>query len=169
VDRQTLRALQAPLRDKYAEDPSSAWTPLHASGAFSDAGITCTVQTSAGPVRAGLHTSTGGTGDDACSGDMLMEALAACAGVTARSVATAMGLDLGHVEVSADSHFDARGTLGIDRSVPVGVGDTTVTIRVAADLDDATASRLATSTERYCVVGQSLATPPAVVVVAGHG
>jgi uncharacterized OsmC-like protein len=169
MDRQTLRAMQAPLRDRYAEDPTSAWTALHAQGDFSDDGITCTVAGYAGPVRAGLHPSTGGTGDDACSGDMLMEALAACAGVTARSVATAMGLELGSVEVHADSHFDARGTLGIDRSVPVGVGESTVTIKVAADLDEATATRLATSTERYCVVGQSLATPPTVVVLPGQG
>lgn len=167
MDRQALRAVQAPLRGKYTEDPAAAWTPLHAHGDFRDEGITCTVDAYNGAVRAGLHPATGGTGDDACSGDLLMEALVACAGVTARSVATAMGLELGRVEVTAESHFDARGTLGIDRSVPVGVGDTTVTVHVETELDEATAARLAVSTERYCVVGQSLRTPPTVSVVSG--
>lgn len=167
MDRQALRAAQAPLRETYTEDPAAAWTPLHAHGDFRDDGITCTVDGYNGAVRAGLHPATGGSGDDACSGDLLMEALVACAGVTARSVATAMGLTLGRVEVTAESHFDARGTLGIDRSVPVGIGDTTVTLRVQTELDEATASRLATSTERYCVVGQSLRTPPTIVVVSG--
>ena len=164
MDRDALRAAQAPLKELYKTDPSAAWTPLTASGDYRDDPVTCTVSTVAGPVRAGLHTATGGTGEDACSGDMLLQALVACAGVTLRSVATAMSLDLGGVEITADSHFDARGTLGLDRSVNVGVGPVTVTVTVEAELDDTTLTRLATSTERYCVVGQSLRNPPTIVV-----
>ena len=127
MDRSELRALQAPLRERYAADPSSADTPLRARADLRDPGVTATVEGWAGPVRAGLHRATGGDGDDACSGDMLLEALVACAGVTLRSVATSMGLDLGAASLTAESSFDARGTLGLDRSVPVGVGETTVT------------------------------------------
>lgn len=153
------------MREKYQADPSSASTPIRGEGDWSDDGITATVTTWAGPVRAGLHPATGGDGSDACSGDMLMQALVGCAGVTMRSVATAMGLDLGEVRVVAESSFDARGTLGVDRSVDVGIGPVTVTATVDADLDDTTRERLATSTERYCVVGQSLKQVPRVVVV----
>ncbi len=168
MDRDALRAAQAPLKDRYQADPSAAWTPLHAEGDYRDDGITCTVDTSGGPVRAGLHTATGGTGEDACSGDMLLQALTACAGVTLRSVATAMGLHVGNVHVTAESHFDARGTLGLDRTIDVGVAPITVTATVDADLDETTMTRLATSTERYCVVGQSLRHPPT-IVVRRHG
>lgn len=168
MDRATLRAAQAPLRERYTADPASALAPLKAAGDHRDAGITCTVDTFAGPVRAGLHTATGGTGADACSGDMLLQALVACAGVTLRSVATAMGLELGAVTIVAESWFDARGTLGIDRTVEVGVGPITVTVAVDAELDDAARQRLAASTERYCVVGQSLRQPPS-IVVRGRG
>ena len=165
MDRAELRALQGPVREKYQSDPSSAWTPVRGEGDWSDDGITATVTTWAGPVRAGLHPATGGDGGDACSGDMLMQALVGCAGVTMRSVATAMGLELGHVRIVAESHFDARGTLGLDRSVDVGIGPVTLTATVDAGLDDAARQRLATSTERYCVVGQSLKHVPTVVVV----
>jgi uncharacterized OsmC-like protein len=165
MDREQIKANQKALREKYLAEPESATTPLDGYGDFSDEGVTCTVQTWAGPVRAGLHRATGGDGSDACSGDMLMQALAGCAGVTFRSVANAMRLDLGVVEVTAQSTFDARGTLGIDRTVPVGVGPITVTVTIDADLDDQARTRLAQSTERYCVVGQSLATPPAFVIV----
>ncbi|GAA1476417.1 OsmC family protein [Nocardioides aestuarii] len=167
MDRSQLRALQAPLRERYAADPASADTALQARGDLRDPGITATVDGWAGPVRAGLHPATGGDGSDACSGDMLLEALLACAGVTLRSVATAMGLDLRSASLTAKSSFDARGTLGLDRSVPVGIGPVTVTAVVDCgdgDLDDAVLERLATTTERYCVVGQSLATAPTVVV-----
>jgi uncharacterized OsmC-like protein len=164
MDRTTLRALQAPLRERYAADPDAATTPLHATADFRDDGMTCTVDGFAGPVRAGLHTATGGDGTDACSGDLLLEALLACAGVTLRSVATAMGLDVRSARLTAESTFDARGTLGLSRDVPVGIGPTTVTAVLDVDADDATLERLAASTERYCVVGQSLAHPPSVVV-----
>ena len=169
MDRDVLRAAQGSLKDLYRSDPSAAWTRLTAGGDYRDEPITCTVSTFAGPVRAGLHTATGGSGDDACSGDMLLQALVACAGVTLRSVATAMDLDLGVVEITADSHFDARGTLGLDRTVDVGVGPVTLTATVETDLDEVTLTRLATSTERYCVVGQSLKHPPTIVVRPRRG
>jgi uncharacterized OsmC-like protein len=165
MDRDQLRALQAPVRDRYKTDPASAHTPLVATGGFREDGVTVTVDTWAGPVRAGLHTATGGTGEDACSGDMLLQAVVGCLGVTLRSVATSMGLDLGEVEVTARSSFDARGTLGMDRSVEVGLAPVEVTVTVDADLDETTASRLASSSERYCVVGQSLRHPITVHVV----
>lgn len=164
MDRDALRAAQAPLKDRYKADPTAAWTPLHAEGDYRDERITCTVTTPGGPVRSGLHPATGGSGVDACSGDMLLQALVACAGVTLRSVATAMGLDLGTVHISADSHFDARGTLGLDRSIDVGVAPITVTVTTSEDIDETSMARLATSTERYCVVGQSLKHPPTIVL-----
>lgn len=164
MDRDALRAAQAPLKDRYKGDPEAARTPLHAEGDYRDDRITCTVSTAAGPVRSGLHSATGGTGEDACSGDMLLQALVACAGVTLRSVATAMGVEPGSVHITADSHFDARGTLGLDRTVDVGVAPITVTVNIEADLDEASLKRLAASTERYCVVGQSLKHPPTIII-----
>ncbi|KRE63478.1 OsmC family protein [Nostocoides sp. Soil756] len=164
MDRTALRRLQAPLRERYTADPAAAVTPLHATADFRDDGITCTVDGFAGPVRAGLHQATGGDGSDACSGDLLLEALLACAGVTLRSVATAMDLTVDGMRAEAESTFDARGTLGIDRSAPVGVGPVTLTFTLQTDADDAALERLATSTERYCVVGQSLKEAPRVVV-----
>ena len=165
MDRAELRALQAPVREKYAADPTSARTEVRGEGSWTDPGITATVATWSGPVRAGLHPATGGDGSDACSGDMLMQAIVGCAGVTMRSVATAMGLELGDVELVATSHFDARGTLGLDRSVEVGIGPVTLVATVDADLDDTARQRLATSTERYCVVGRSLNQPLTMTVV----
>ena len=159
-----LREAQAPLREKYRDDPASARTPLHAGADFRDGGVTCTVDTTAGPVRAGLHRATGGDGTDACSGDMLLEALAACAGVTFRSVVTSRGLTLRSARLHVDGAFDARGTLGLDRDVPVGVQDVVVTIEADIDADADVLERIAVTTERYCVVGQSLRDPVRIVV-----
>jgi len=156
VEATELRSLQAPLRQRYRSDPDSARTPLRGQGAFRDPGITCTVDGWAGPVRAGLHPATGGDGSDACSADMLLEALLACAGVTLRSVATMLGVDVRSAQLAVDGSFDARGTLGADRSATVGVTDLVVTVTLDTDADDTTLGRLARSTERYCVVGQSL-------------
>ena len=164
MDSTTLRARQAPLKERYRDDPSSARTSLSATADFSEAGVTCMVSGFAGPVRAGLHPATGGDGRDACSGDMLVEAVLACAGVTLRSVATAMDLDLGEVHLSATASFDARGTLGTDRDAPVGIQDLAIDVRVTGDVDEARLERLARTTERYCVVGQSLREPPRIVV-----
>ncbi len=164
LDAAGLRALQAPLKDRYRAEPGSACAALEATASFADPGITCTVGTWAGPARAGLHPSTGGDGSDACSGDMLLQALLACAGVTLRSVATAMGLTVRGASLRATGTFDARGTLGVSREAPVGMQDVTVVAEVDTDADDDALARLASLTERYCVVGQSLATPPSVVV-----
>jgi uncharacterized OsmC-like protein len=165
MDAHSLRETQAPLRERYRSEPAAARTPLHAAGDFRDAGLTCTVDSWAGPVRAGLHSATGGDGSDACSGDMLLEALLACAGVTLRSVATAMNLTLHSASLRADGMFDARGTLGTDRSVPVGVQDVVVIVEVDTDADDAALERLARSTQRYCVVGQSMREEPRFTIV----
>jgi uncharacterized OsmC-like protein len=142
-----LRALQAPLKDHYREKPAAALVTLRARGSLDGLGITCKVETGRALVEAGLHPATGGDGRAACSGDMLLEALAGCAGVTLRAVATALDLDF-------------RGTLGVSKEVPVGFK----AIRLHFDLDtDATAEQRATLlklTERYCVVYQTLRTPP---------
>jgi uncharacterized OsmC-like protein len=164
MDADELRALQSPLKTRYREEPSAAQTPLRAEGDFSSDGITATVGGWAGPVRAGLHRATGGDGSDACSGDMLVEAVLACAGVTLRSVATALGIDVRRAELTAVAGFDARGTLGVSREVPVGITGLVVTARLDTDADDGALARLAQLTERYCVVGQSLAEPPTIVV-----
>jgi uncharacterized OsmC-like protein len=160
VDAAELRALQSPFKQRYREDPESAQTPLTASAAWSEPGITCTVDGFAGPARAGLHPATGGDGSDACSAEMLLEAVVACVGVTMRSVATAMGVELTNVNLTARSTFDARGTLGVDRQVPVGVGPVSVEISASTEASEETVERLLATTERYCVVGQSLAVPP---------
>jgi len=159
LDATALRELQAPLKQRYRDDPSSALTPLHAVADYADPGITCTVQTWAGPVRAGLHAATGGDGADACSGDMLLQALLACAGVTLRSVATALGVPIRAARFEAHAAFDARGTLGVSREAPVGVQDVRVTATLDTDADDDTLAKLAQLTERYCVVAHSLAGP----------
>ncbi|GAA2057843.1 OsmC family protein [Williamsia deligens] len=162
MDASSLRELQKPLKDTYKTDPSAAVAHVHADGLFADAGITATVDTWAGPVRAGFHPTTGGDGSDACSADMLLQALVGCAGVTFRSVATAMSIDVRDVAVRADGAFDARGTLGIDREAPVGMYDVGLTFTFETDADDAKVAKLLELTERYCVVAQTLGVPVAV-------
>ncbi len=154
-----LRELQAPLKAKYREDPERALVTLNARSRIGD-GITCKVETGKAIVEAGLHPATGGTGLQACSGDMLLEALAACAGVTMSAVATALGVELRDAVVHAEGDIDFRGTLGVSRDTPVGFER----IRLRFDLDtDATDEQVATLvrlTERYCVVLQTLRQPP---------
>lgn len=152
------------MRELYTAEPDAATVPLVAEGDWRDDGITTTVETWAGPVRAGLHRATGGSGADACSADLLLQAVLACVGVTLRSVATAMDLDIRGARLTARSTFDARGTLGVDRTVPVGVTAIEVLVEVGAELDDAVLERLGSTTERYCVVGQSLREPVRIVV-----
>ena len=164
MDAAALRAVQAPLKEKYRTDPDAARHRLTARGSFTDPGVTATIEGFAGPVRAGLHPAAGGDGSDACSGDMLLQAVLACAGVTLRSVATAMGVPVRGADLVAEGWFDARGTLGVARDVPVGVTDVVVTATLDTDADDVALERLARSTERYCVVGRSLAQPPRFVV-----
>lgn len=164
VDAAALRELQAPLKQKYRDDPETARATVTARADFSDPGVTATVQTWSGPVRAGFHPSTGGDGSDACSGDMLLQALLGCAGVTLRSVATAMGIEVRAAELTARAQMDVRGTLGVSREVPVGLQVIEVVAELDTDADDGTLAKLAQLTERYCVVAQSLAQPPHLVV-----
>jgi len=170
VDREDLRSVQAPLKDRYRQDPGAAVVTLRATGTLGE-GISCSVQTGRALAAAGLHPSTGGDGSLLCSGDMLLEALAACAGVTLRSVATSMGVDVRGGSVIAEGDLDFRGTLAIDRDVPVGFR----AIRVRFDLDaDASEEDLATLlrlTERYCVVLQTIAGAPKISIdaAAAHG
>ncbi|TQK70255.1 MULTISPECIES: OsmC family protein [unclassified Nocardioides] len=165
MDASTLRAAQAPLKDRYRSEPATAHTATAAAGDYRDPDVTATVDGFAGPVRAGLHPATGGDGSDACSADLLLQAVLACAGVTLRAVATAMDVEIRSARLRADGWWDARGTLGIDREAPVGIQDVVLTLAVDTDADDATLGRLATATERYCVVGRSLAQPPEIRVV----
>jgi uncharacterized OsmC-like protein len=159
-----LRAVQAPFKERYREQPTAALVTLRAEGKLGE-GITCKVETGKALTEAGLHPATGGSGLNACSGDMLLEALVACAGVTLSSVATAIGVELRDATVRAEGILDFRGTLGVSKDVPVGFQQ----IQLYFDLDtDATDDQLATLirlTERYCVVYQTLEHPPQVQVV----
>ena len=156
-----LKSLQAPLKQQYKNDPASAVITLRASGRATDA-VSCKVDTGRAIVEAGLHPATGGDGSLVCSGDMLLEALVACAGVTLRAVATAIGVDLRGATVTAEGDLDFRGTLGVSKEAPVGFRD----IRLRFDLEtDATGEQRATLlrlTERYCVVLQTLRQPPSI-------
>ena len=162
MNAEQLRAAQAPVKSRYREDPSAAVVTMRARATFGAEEITCTVGTFTGPVDAGLHPAAGGQGQSACSGDMLLEALAACAGVTLRAVATAMGVNLRGGTVTAEGDLDFRGTLGIKKEVPVGF----TAIRLHFDLDtDAEPDQVATLlklAERYCVIYQTLKAPPAI-------
>jgi uncharacterized OsmC-like protein len=159
VDPAELRAIQAPLKDQYREQPASAMVTLRAQSRI-DEGITCKVETGRALVTAGLHPATGGDGFSACSGDMLLEALVACAGVTLRAVATALDIELRDATITAEGDLDFRGTLAVAKDAPVGFQD----IRLAFDLDtDASEEQLDALlrlTERYCVVYQTLRQPP---------
>ena len=154
-----LRALQAPLKERYKESPEAAVITLRAEGELGN-GIACKVDTGRALVEAGLHPATGGSGLQACSGDMLLEALAACAGVTLSAVATALGVEVRSGKVKAEGDLDFRGTLGVAKEAPVGFSE----IRLAFELDtSAEPEQLASLiklTERYCVVLQTLRTPP---------
>lgn len=164
MDATALRALQKPLKDAYREDPATALVPARAVATLDGDTIGATVPGQAGPVRAGLHPATGGSGGEACSADILCQAVAACAGVTLRSVATAMGVTLRDAEVVVEGHWDARGTLGVSREVPVGLTDLTISFAFDSDADEATEAKLVQLAERYCVIAQTLRTPPAVTV-----
>jgi uncharacterized OsmC-like protein len=159
MNAEELRALQRPCKEKYRSAPEAALITLHAQGRLGE-GLTCKVETGKVLVAAGLHPATGGSGTSACSGDMLLEALVACAGVTLNSVATALGIALRDATIHAEGDLDFRGTLGVDKSAPVGF----TAIRLRFDLDtDAPQDqieKLRQLTERYCVVYQTLRQPP---------
>jgi len=158
MDAEKLRSLQAPLKEQYRQRPEAGQITLKAEGRLGE-GITCRIETGKAPVTAGLHPATGGDGSSACSGDMLLEALVGCAGVTLNAVATALGIQLRDARVRAEGDLDFRGTLGVSKDVPVGFER----IRLRFDLDtDASADQMATLirlTERYCVVYQTLSRP----------
>jgi uncharacterized OsmC-like protein len=157
VDSAELKATQAPLKARYREDPAAALVTLRAEGALGAESVSCSVSTGRALVEAGLHPATGGTGLLACSGDMLLEALVACAGVTLRAVATSLGLDV-HGTVHAEGDLDFRGTLGVARDEAVPVGFTAIRLRFALDHDESpeAIAKLLELTERYCVVFQTL-------------
>jgi uncharacterized OsmC-like protein len=156
-----LRALQTPFKDRYRDDPGAAVITLRAAGTLDSDGIACRVDTGRALVDAGLHPSTGGSGELACSGDMLLEALAACAGVTLRAVATAIDVPVAGGTVHAEGDLDVRGTLGVDREAPVGFRDVRLRFELDTDADDDQLASLLKLTERYCVVLQTIrsATP----------
>lgn len=155
--QQALRDAQAPLKAQYRDDPSSAHWTLKATGSLDPAKLACAVDSHVGPVEAGLHPATGGDGSQACSGDMLLQALCACAGVTLTAVATAMGLAVRGGSVAAEGDLDFRGTLGTDKTVPVGFSTIRLSFAVDGDLSDEQQATLLKLTERYCVVAQTIA------------
>ncbi len=164
MDGQDLRALQAPLKARYREDPASAIITLRADGAVGGDGISCSVETGKAIVEAGLHPSGGGTGLQACSGDMLLQALVACAGVTLAAVATALGIDIRDGKVRAEGDLDVRGTLGVDPDAPVGFRDIRLSFEIETDAEEQALEKLYTLTERYCVVFQTITCGVAVTV-----
>lgn len=159
LSQTALRELQAPLKLQYRNDPSTARITLRASGMLNAEGIACSVETGKSLVKAGLHPSTGGDGSCACSGDMLLQALAACAGVTLGAVATALGIKIDSGEVQVEGDLDFRGTLGVDKSAPVGFANIRLRFILATNADDESLSTLLKLTERYCVVLQTLSQP----------
>jgi uncharacterized OsmC-like protein len=156
MDAQALRALQAPLKERYKETPESALVTLRASGRVDDAKVACKVETGRALAVAGLHPATGGTGAELCSGDMLLEALVACAGVTLKAVATALEIPLRDAKVHAEGDLDFRGTLGVDRAAPVGFRAIRLSFELDTDAPQEKIDTLLKLTERYCVVFQSL-------------
>lgn len=156
----SLRAQQQPLKDLYKTDPARARWVLKAAGELDLDALICTVPTFAGNAPAGLHQAAGGTGKDACSGDMLLEALVACAGVTLGAVATAMQIPLRHAEILAEGDLDFRGTLGVAKDAPVGFEAIRLTFKLDSDADPAQLDKLVQLTERFCVIYQTLAKPP---------
>ncbi len=160
VDRDQLRTLQAPLKARYRAEPDAAVITLSAVGTLGE-GIACSLQTGRALAEAGLHPATGGDGSQLCSGDLLLEALVACAGVTLRAVATSLGISVPSGTVRAEGELDFRGTLGVDREAPVGFRAIRLSFELDTDADEAQLATLLRLTERYCVVYQTLAGTPA--------
>jgi len=159
VERETLRAIQAPLKERYKDEPSAAVVTLTASGALGE-GVSCSVQTGRAIAEAGLHPASGGDGSQLCSGDMLLEALVACAGVTLRAVATSLGIEVAEGTVRAEGDLDFRGTLAVDRDAPVGFAAIRLSFALDTDAEPDQLETLLKLTERYCVVFQTLANSP---------
>jgi len=163
MNAEELRSKQAPLKQRYREHPEVALVTLRAEGRVGE-GIRCKLQTGKALVEAGLHPATGGSGASACSGDMLLEALVACAGVTLQAVATALGIQLRDATVRAEGELDFRGTLGVSKDVPVGFQKIRLEFDLDADANEEQLASLVRLTERYCVVYQTLNRPPGIEV-----
>jgi len=167
MDREALRASQGPLKARYRDEPDAALVLLRAEGDLDAQAVACSVQTGRALVEAGLHPASGGDGSLACSGDMLLEALVACAGVTLRAVATSIGVDLRDAKVTAEGDLDFRGTLGVSKEAAVGFRDIRLTFELDTDASEEQRASLLKLTERYCVVLQTLrAAPPVTARVA---
>ncbi len=163
---ENLRAVQAPIKERYRTDPGAAMITLRAQGSLGE-GVTCKVQTGRMLVEAGLHPATGGTGVDVCSGDMLLEALVACSGVTLNAVATALGINVRGGTIKAEGDLDFRGTLGVSKDVPVGFQRIRLSIELDTDASREQLDKLLQLTERYCVVLQTLSRSPSLSVSYG--
>ena len=163
MDSSQLKTIQSPLKQKYREDPQAALITLKAEAALSE-GVTCSVDTGKALVEAGLHPATGGDGSQVCSGNMLLEALAACAGVTLNAVATAMEIKLDNARVLAEGDLDFRGTLGVDKTAPVGFKDIRLKFVFQSTEGKEKLDKLIGLTERYCVVFQTLKAAPPIEV-----
>ncbi|HAN96821.1 MAG TPA: peroxiredoxin [Planctomycetaceae bacterium] len=169
MDAETIRANQAPLKRQYREAPESAWRTLRAEGVLAENPTVCEVASHLGTIPAGLHVNTGGDGSHACAGNMLLESLVACAGVTLGVVSTALGLPLTDVRVTAEGDVDFRGTMGVDRSVPVGFQAIRLKLAFTSGATEEQVAKLLELTERYCIIHQTLskAVPCTIERVAG--
>jgi uncharacterized OsmC-like protein len=163
VNADELRAIQTPLKEQYRQAPDAAMITLRAQGRLDD-GVRCSIETGKGQVTAGLHPATGGSGSSACSGDMLLEALVGCAGVTLNAVATALGITLRDATLEAEGDLDFRGTLGVSKEVPVGFQNIRLRLTLDTDAPQDQIDTLIRLTERYCVVFQTLKRPPVMSV-----
>ena len=169
MDAQALRAMQAPIKDRYKADPQAAVITLKASGTLDDTNIACKVETGRALAVAGLHPATGGSGLELCSGDMLLEALVACAGVTLKAVSTALDVPLRSGKVSAEGDLDFRGTLGVAKDALVGFRQIRLTFTVDTDAPQEKLDQVLKLTERYCVVYQTIRNGPAVEIKLARG
>ena len=169
MDADDLKNLQAPLKARYNDDPATALITLRAEGRLDGDALACSVETGKALVEAGLHPATGGDGTQACSGDMLLQALVACAGVTLGAVATAIGVDVRAGTVKAEGDLDFRGTLGVSKEAPVGFRDIRLHFDLETDADEAKLATLLKLTERYCVVYQTLRAGPPMTVTHRAG
>ena len=164
MDAAELRAIQAPIKERYKNDPKAGFITLKAKGSLDDTNITCKVETGRALAIAGLHPATGGTGMELCSGDMLLEALVACAGVTLKAVSTALEIPLRTATVAAEGDLDFRGTLGVAKDAPVGFAQIRLRFNVDTDAPQEKLDQLLKLTERYCVVYQTIKSGPPVEV-----
>src|SRR6476469_11060170 len=164
MNAEELRSLQAPVKERYRRQPETALVSLRAEGRLGE-GVTCKIETGKAPVEAGLHPATGGDGRSACSGDMLLEALVGCAGVTLNAVATALSIPLRNATIRAEGDLDFRGTLGVSKDVPVGFKQIRLHFDLDTDASDQQIANLLRLTERYCVVYQTLSQPADISVL----